>query len=73
MIPGLTDKVMDWEEGKMTPEQEVEFFADLIKSGLAWRLQGMYGRRARDFIEAGLIDRQGKIDWHKVVEAMNEG
>lgn len=60
-IKKLTDKIIAWESGKMTPAQEQKFFAQLIKSDLAWHLQGIYGRTAMDYIEAGLIDKNGKI------------
>jgi hypothetical protein len=50
----MVDKIMDWETGQMTDEAEVlEFFQELIDTGLAWTLQGSYGRTARDLIDGG--------------------
>jgi hypothetical protein len=52
---------MRWESGEMTQKQTVKFFAQLIKNGMAWTLQGCYGRTACDYIESGMIDRKGNI------------
>ena len=50
----LVDKIMDWESGMMTDEEEIiNFFQELIDSGKAWTLQGHYGRTATALIEAG--------------------
>lgn len=51
----VVNKIMDWEDGKMDAEAEAAFFQELVDSGLAWQLQGMYGRRARQLINAGAI------------------
>lgn len=48
------DDIMKWEDGSMSPEEEGTFFQGLIDSGLAWKLQGMYGRRATDLINSGV-------------------
>jgi hypothetical protein len=50
----LVGKIMAWEGGEMDQAQEVEFFQELIDNGMAWTLQGMYGRNAQALIEAGL-------------------
>jgi hypothetical protein len=55
------DDIIDYEDGRMSHEREVYFFADLIGSGAAWTLQGFYGRAAQAYIEAGLISRDGKV------------
>lgn len=35
-------------------EQVIEAWQTLINTGLAWRLQGWFGRTARDLIEQGI-------------------
>ncbi len=47
--------MMDWEDGNLDDEQEVSLFQSLVNSGLAWQLQGMYGRRAQQLLDAGLV------------------
>jgi hypothetical protein len=39
----------------------IELFARLIESGLAFQLQGAYGRQATALIEAGYISETGEI------------
>ena len=51
--PKLVDKIMAYESGEMKEEEMIEFFQGLIDSGLAWQLQGHYGRTAWALIEAG--------------------
>lgn len=52
-MPDVT-QVMKWEAGEMSEEEAVDFFQDLIDTGAAWQLQGMYGRAAKAYIDAGL-------------------
>ena len=51
----IVGMIMDYESGDMNEEQELAFFQLLVDSGMAWRLQGHYGRTATAMIEAGLI------------------
>jgi hypothetical protein len=46
-------KIIAFEEGELDFEEQVELFQELIDSGLAWKLQGVYGRTAMALIEAG--------------------
>ena len=52
-VSSLLDKIISWENGELDDEQAVEFFQELIDSGLAWSLQGSYGRTAKALIENG--------------------
>lgn len=48
-------KILDYEDGAMNEDEVVEFFQGLVDSGVAWQLQGHYGRTARALIDAGLV------------------
>jgi hypothetical protein len=50
----LIDKIITYENGDMDIEDTIAFFQELIDNGMAWTLQGQYGRIARDLIERGL-------------------
>jgi len=50
----LTDQIIALEQGELDNDQVVELFQHLIDTGLAWSLQGCYGRTAHQLIEAGL-------------------
>ena len=50
----ITDKIIAFECGEMEDEAAVEFFQELIDSGLVWQLPGNYGRMASHLIEIGL-------------------
>lgn len=54
------DKLMRFEEGSMDFDETVELFQELVDSGMAWELQGFYGRTARDLIEAGYVHMGGR-------------
>lgn len=49
----LTGAIIDYEMGSLSEDETIELFQALIDSGLAWSLQGSYGRTAKDLIEAG--------------------
>ena len=55
------DKIMDFENGEMEDHQIIDFFQELVDTGLAWKLQGMYGRTANDLLEQGLITQGGTV------------
>jgi hypothetical protein len=48
------DFIMAYEGGELDQEEVVKGFQALIDSGLAWQLQGSYGRTAKALIDAGL-------------------
>lgn len=47
------DDIIRYEQGEMTEAEVVKFFQGLIDSGLAWQLQGHYGRTASALFKAG--------------------
>jgi hypothetical protein len=49
------DDIMRYEDGEMEEDETVVFFQGLVDSGLAWQLQGHYGRTAAALIEAGKV------------------
>jgi len=51
----LISKIIEYEEGMLDDEQVVELFQELVNNGMAWGLQGSYGRMAEYLIEEGLI------------------
>jgi hypothetical protein len=59
----LIDKIIAYESGELTDQQLVYLFAELVKSGMAWTLQGHYGRTAAALIDAGYIDRRVAFPW----------
>lgn len=44
-----------FESGRMTPDQEADFFQRLVDSGQLDTLSARYERRAQDLIEKGLV------------------
>jgi len=50
----MVDKIIRYENGEMNEDDTIQFFQELIDSGLAWSLQGHYGRVASSLIEEGL-------------------
>lgn len=51
----MIGNIMRFESGEMTQEEIVPFFQSLVDTGMAWRLQGSYGRTAHNLLEAGHI------------------
>lgn len=49
------DKIIAYECGELNDEGVIELFQELVDSGLAWSLQGHYGRTAKALIEAGYV------------------
>lgn len=58
----IVNMIIEFEEGTLDFEDTIKLFSELIRTGQAWQLQGFYGRTARDIIEMGFIDENGKVN-----------
>jgi len=51
----LVSRIVAYEMGELGEDDTVALFQELVDTGIAWRLQGSYGRLARALIEDGLV------------------
>ena len=51
----ILDAMIQWETDGLPIDTEVDLFQSLVNNGMAWSLQGMYGRRAMALIDDGLV------------------
>lgn len=49
----LTTMIVKYEEDELNGLEIIDLFQKLIDNGMAWSLQGHYGRMAMDLIESG--------------------
>jgi hypothetical protein len=54
--------MIDFENGHLSEVDSIKLFSYLIKTKMAWKLQGLYGRTAYQLIESGVLDRNGNIE-----------
>jgi hypothetical protein len=54
IITDLATKIVQYEQDELDGNEIIELFQELINNGMAWKLQGHYGRMAHILIEEGL-------------------
>jgi hypothetical protein len=52
----IVNQIIAYESGELSNDGIYELFQELVDSGLAWQLQGSYGRIAQSLIEAGIVE-----------------
>jgi hypothetical protein len=52
----ITNAIIDYEMGTLGEEEILDLFQHLVNTGMAWSLQGSYGRMAECLIDEGLIE-----------------
>jgi hypothetical protein len=51
----LFDAIAAYEDGELDEDEVLDLFRELVETGLAWELQGSYGRQAERLIKEGYI------------------
>jgi len=49
--------IVDYESGMLDTDATIELFQHLVDTGMAWQLQGSYGRTADSLVSAGIISQ----------------
>jgi hypothetical protein len=55
-MENVVGKIISYESGELSNDEIYELFQELVDSGMAWKLQGSYGRVAQGLIELGIIE-----------------
>lgn len=51
----LANLIVSFENGELDEEEELDLLQKLIDTGLAWKLQGFYGRTCAALIQEGIL------------------
>lgn len=60
-MPELWEDIVRYEQGELNKKETISLFSKLIKNGMAWSLQGHYGRTSVYLIENGILSKLGDI------------
>jgi hypothetical protein len=60
------DSIIEFEDGQQSHDDTIAMFQSMINSGMAWKLQGSYGREAMSLIESGqcILGEVGHNDYY---------
>lgn len=59
MVP--VEAIIEYEQGTLDGEGTLRLFAELVRTGMAWSLQGHYGRTAASLVRAGFLSPGGAV------------
>ena len=62
----IIDYIMDYEMDQLDDLESLKMFSELIKNGMAWSLQGHYGRTAKHLIDNEYLLDNGDINEGKL-------
>lgn len=51
----IVGQIIAYESGELDDDATIELFQHLVNTGMAWSLQGSYGRAAAAMIDAGVV------------------
>lgn len=54
----VVDRIMEFEAGRLNDDEVIALFQHLLDTGLAWRLQGAYGRMTQVLLLQGKLRYQ---------------
>ncbi len=57
----ITNRIIDYECGHLDDKQTIRLFSELVKTGMAWKLQGHYGRTAQALIDNEWLESDGNF------------
>ncbi len=54
----VTSAIIEYETNGLSDDKVIELFQHLVDTGMAWTLQGHYGRTAKALIDGGYVKRK---------------
>lgn len=57
----LVSQISAYEAGELDTDDGLALFGELVRSGMAWQLQGTYGRTAQALIDGGALSPTGEV------------